>query len=32
MKNGIRKRPDNTLSRNDCNVDPSNGKAPHTST
>lgn len=28
----MRKRPDKTLSRNDCNVDPSNGNAPQTST
>lgn len=32
MKNGIRKRPERTLSRNDCKVDPSNGSAPHTRT
>lgn len=32
MKNGIRNRPDKTLSRKDCNVEPSNGKAPQTST
>lgn len=32
IKNGIRKRPDNTLSRNDCRVEPSNGNAPQTST
>lgn len=32
MKKGIRNRPDNTLSRSDCNVDPSNGNAPQTNT
>lgn len=32
IKNGIRKRPDKTLSRKDCNVDPSKGKAPQTRT
>lgn len=32
IKKGIRKRPDSTLSRNDCNVDPSKGSAPQTST
>lgn len=32
MKNGILNLPDNTRSRNDCNVDPSNGSAPQTST
>lgn len=32
MKNGIRNRPDNTRSRSDCNVDPSKGNAPQTST
>lgn len=32
IKNGIRKRPDSTRSRSDCNVEPSNGNAPQTST
>lgn len=32
IKKGIRKRPDKTRSRNDCNVDPSKGKAPQTRT
>lgn len=32
IKNGMRKRPDKTLSRNDWSVDPSNGSAPHTRT
>lgn len=32
IKKGIRNRPDRTRSRNDCNVDPSNGSAPQTST
>ena len=32
MKNGIRKRPDKTLSRRDCKVDPSKGSAPQTRT
>lgn len=32
MKNGILNLPDNTRSRNDCNVDPSKGNAPHTRT
>jgi hypothetical protein len=32
IKNGILKRPDNTLSRNDCSVEPSNGRAPQTRT
>lgn len=32
IKNGILKRPERTRSRSDCNVEPSNGKAPQTST
>lgn len=32
IKKGIRKRPDKTLSLKDCNVAPSNGKAPQTRT
>lgn len=32
IKNGIRKRPERTRSRNDCSVDPSNGNAPQTRT
>ena len=32
MKNGIRNRPDKTLSRKDCNVEPSKGNAPQTNT
>jgi hypothetical protein len=32
MKNGILNLPDSTRSRNDCNVDPSKGSAPQTST
>lgn len=32
IKNGILNRPDKTLSRTDCNDDPSNGKAPQTRT
>ena len=32
MKKGILNLPDNTLSRNDCNVDPSKGNAPQTRT
>lgn len=32
IKNGILNRPDKTLSRTDCNDDPSNGRAPQTRT
>jgi len=32
IKYGIRNRPDNTLSLNECNVLPSNGSAPQTNT
>lgn len=32
IKNGIRKRPDRTRSLRLCNVEPSNGSAPHTKT
>lgn len=32
MKYGIRNLPDKTLSLNECNVLPSNGRAPHTNT
>ena len=32
MKNGILNLPDSTLSLSNCKVDPSNGKAPQTST
>lgn len=32
IQNGIRNLPDKTLSRSDCSVDPSNGKAPQTRT
>lgn len=32
IQNGIRNLPDRTLSRNDCSVDPSNGRAPQTRT
>lgn len=32
IKKGIRNRPDKTRSRNDCNVDPSKGRAPQTRT
>jgi hypothetical protein len=32
MKNGIRNRPDKTLSRRDCKVEPSKGNAPQTNT
>ena len=32
IKKGILNRPDRTLSRSDCNVEPSNGNAPQTRT
>lgn len=32
MKYGIRNLPDKTLSLSECNVLPSNGRAPHTKT